>query len=66
MIDRPTDKAALSRLMAVFPVAVILGPRQSGKSTLAREFAADHLFDLENPRDLVLLAEPQLLLEPLS
>ncbi len=52
--------------MAVFPVAAILGPRQSGKSTLAREFAADHVFDLENPRDLVLLAEPQLLLEPLS
>ncbi len=66
VIDRPTDKATLRRLMAVFPVAAILGPRQSGKSTLAREFAADHVFDLENPRDLVLLAEPQLSLEPLS
>lgn len=66
VIDRPTDKAALRRLMALFPVSTILGPRQSGKSTLAREFAADHVFDLENPRDLILLAEPQLSLEPLS
>ncbi len=66
MIDRPIDKAALHRLMMGFPVTAILGPRQSGKSTLAREFAADHLFDLENPRDLALLAEPLLALEPLS
>ncbi|MGH8609401.1 MAG: AAA family ATPase, partial [Gammaproteobacteria bacterium] len=49
-----------------FPVTTILGPRQSGKSTLAREFAADHVFDLENPRDMALLAQPQLALEPLS
>lgn len=66
MIERPLDKSALTRLMALFPVTTILGPRQSGKSTLAREFAADHVFDLENPRDLALLAQPQLALEPLS
>jgi uncharacterized protein len=52
--------------MAVFPVTAILGPRQSGKTTLAREFPTDHYFDLENPRDLALLAEPQLALESLS
>lgn len=66
LIDRPTDKAALDRLMAAFPVTAILGPRQSGKTTLAREIAADHFFDLENPRDAAMLAEPQLALEPLS
>ncbi len=66
MIDRPTDKAALTELMAAFPVTAILGARQSGKTTLAHEFAADHFFDLENPRDAALLAEPQLALESLS
>lgn len=66
MIDRPNEKSALAGLMASFPVAALLGPRQSGKTTLAREFAADHFFDLENPRDAAMLAEPQLALESLA
>ena len=66
MIDRPADRAVLAGLMAEFPVTAILGPRQCGKTTLARTFAADHVFDLENPRDAAALAEPQLALEPLS
>jgi hypothetical protein len=66
MIDRPTDKAAIARLMNAFPVTAILGPRQAGKTTLAHEFAADHFFDLENPRDAAMLAQPLLALEPLS
>ncbi len=65
-IDRPTDKAALAKLMAAFPVTAILGPRQSGKTTLAHEFTTNHFLDLENPRDAAMLAEPQLALEPLS
>lgn len=66
MINRPVDQAAITDLMAVFPVTGILGPRQSGKTTLARAFTADHVFDLENPRDAVMLTEPQLALEALS
>lgn len=66
MISRPTDKRTLRRLLSQFPVTAILGPRQCGKTTLAREFAADHYFDLENPRDAVMFDEPQLALEPLS
>lgn len=65
MIDRGTDRAALAALLRQFPVAAILGPRQSGKTTLARTFAADHFFDLENPRDAAALAEPMLALEAL-
>ncbi|MDR3568125.1 MAG: ATP-binding protein [Syntrophobacteraceae bacterium] len=65
-IDRPFDKSALAKFMAAFPVTAILWPRQSGKTTLAREFAADHFLDLENPRDAAMLTEPQLALEPLS
>jgi len=52
--------------MASFPVTAILGPRQVGKTTLAHEFAVDHFFDLENPRDAAALSEPQLVLESLS
>lgn len=66
MIHRSRDIAALTRLMETFPVTAILGPRQTGKTTLAREFKADHSFDLENPRDAALFAEAQLALEPLS
>jgi predicted AAA+ superfamily ATPase len=66
LIDRPTDKAALVRLLETFPVSGILGPRQAGKTTLARELPAEHVFDLENPRDMAMLAEPQLALEGLS
>jgi len=56
-INRPKDKSALATFMMSFPVTAILGPRQSGKTTLAHEFPADHFFDLENPRDAVMLAE---------
>ena len=52
--------------MREFPVTAILGPRQCGKTTMARGFAADHYFDLENPRDAVLFETPQLTLESLS
>jgi Holliday junction resolvasome RuvABC ATP-dependent DNA helicase subunit len=45
---------------------VILGPRQCGKTTLARAFKADRSFDLENPRDLARLEQPQLALENLK
>jgi predicted AAA+ superfamily ATPase len=66
MIARQIDKATLLSLMAAFPVTCIVGPRQAGKTTLAREFEAQHFFDLENPRDAAMLAEPQLALESLS
>jgi predicted AAA+ superfamily ATPase len=66
LIDRPRDKAAISKLLQLFPITAILGPRQVGKTTLAKTFNPDHVFDLENPRDMVLLENPQLALEPLK
>jgi uncharacterized protein len=62
-IDRKTDGATLAKLMSSFPVTAILGPRQCGKTTLARTLAADSYFDLENPQDLASLEQPQLALE---
>ena len=66
MIERPYDKLILRVLLEEFPVTAILGPRQSGKTTLARAFDAQHVFDLENPTDQAVLADPKLALEPLS
>src|SRR5690606_8889483 len=51
--------AALSRS----PIVLLTGPRQAGKSTLARQVVkplpANH-FDLEDPADLARLGEPRL------
>lgn len=55
----------MRKLVRRFPVTAILGERQSGKTTLARSLAADHVFDLENPRDVARLRQPQLALEGL-
>jgi predicted AAA+ superfamily ATPase len=48
------------------PVTLILGPRQCGKTTLARQLGekqAGSYYDLESPRDLARLAQPQTVLE---
>lgn len=66
LVERAQDLEAVAKLMAAFPVTAILGPRQCGKTTLARAFNADHSFDLENPRDVARLEQPQLALEDLG
>jgi len=66
MIDRAIDKREIKKLLSQFPVTALVGPRQCGKTTMARGFAADHYFDLENPRDLAALQNPQLALEDLA
>ena len=65
-------KAALQRLRLLlreFPVVALLGARQVGKTTLARQLAATRTlttwFDLENPADLARLDDPGLELRPL-
>lgn len=58
--------------MAVHPVCGVLGPRQAGKTTLARQYAENyspkpvHIFDLENPFDLSRLDEPYTALSSLE
>jgi predicted AAA+ superfamily ATPase len=54
--------------MARNPIAAILGPRQCGKTTLARSIAEGRkaaYFDLEDPRDQARLSEPLLALDGL-
>jgi predicted AAA+ superfamily ATPase len=65
IIERHKDRKAIADLLNIFPVTAILGPRQVGKTTLAKTFHPDHIFDLENPRDFALLENPQLALEKL-
>ncbi len=65
-IERKKDYLGVKTLMALFPVTAILGPRQVGKTTLSQTFHPDHAFDLENPRDLSALDNPQLALENLT
>jgi predicted AAA+ superfamily ATPase len=45
------------------PVVALLGPRQCGKTTLAREFLAptsSHYFDLEDPAAAALMEHPKM------
>jgi uncharacterized protein len=62
MITR-TLQADISRLLKAFPAVCILGPRQVGKTTLAKTLAttfkkAALYLDLENPLDQRRLADP--------
>ncbi|HMA76612.1 MAG TPA: ATP-binding protein [Candidatus Krumholzibacteriaceae bacterium] len=54
----------LGRYMKEFPAVVILGPRQVGKSTLAKHFLRTdpgaYYLDLERPSDLRKLSDPEL------
>lgn len=53
------------------PIVALVGPRQAGKTTLARMVASEstedvHVFDLESPADLARLTNPELTLRPLT
>lgn len=69
-IDRPRHLSRLSALLRDSPVVAILGPRQVGKTTLARAIARKQsgrttVFDLENEADLSRLSDPMLALDAL-
>ncbi len=68
-MPRPVDEARLQSALVCAPVVVLVGPRQAGKSTLARRLVQPPraaLFDLEDPRDLARLGEPTLSLPGLE
>jgi hypothetical protein len=68
-LARPEHVAAVRSLLGRSPVVLLLGPRQVGKSTLAREvaraFRTVTTFDLESPPDERRLSEPSQALSPL-
>lgn len=58
--------------LADYPIVALRGPRQVGKTTIARLYAESlgdlpvHRFDLESPSDLARLTNPELALSPLN
>ena len=65
MLPRIAYLNQLTAATARSPVTALLGPRQCGKTTLAREFAATRkstMFDLESEPDVRRLANPELVL----
>ncbi len=68
MLARDTDLRIVRTALRRSRVVALLGPRQCGKTTLARRFvAADsaNYFDLEDPASLARLTEPETALRPL-
>ena len=69
MIPRPHAYKNIIRALELFPIAALLGPRQCGKTTLARIIADQNsstFFDLENPVDMARLSAPMSVLENLE
>jgi len=69
MIRRTSILSALNNALARSRVVVLVGPRQSGKTTLARELIEEdsvNYFDLEDPASLARLDEPMTALRPLK
>jgi uncharacterized protein len=69
MIERPQLLAAIRAALKRSRLAALIGPRQCGKTTLARELvAADspNYFDLEDPASLARLDEPMTALKGLK
>src|SRR5471030_981257 len=68
MINRKSDLQLVRAALKRSRVVAILGPRQSGKTTLARQFVPPdslNYFDLEDPASLARLSEPETALRPL-
>ena len=69
MIPRPKVLKRIENAFRVHPIAALLGPRQCGKTTLARMIAEREpctYFDLENPVDNRRLSAPMRTLEGLT
>lgn len=69
MINRPSYLEQLSTAVQRSPVTALLGPRQCGKTTLARMFGEGQgtvYFDLESQPDLIRLQNPELMLGSLK
>lgn len=69
MVERTRLLAILKKALTRSRVVVLTGPRQCGKTTLARQLISEtsvNYLDLEDPADLERLAEPMTALSPLK
>ena len=68
-VTRAATLTAIKTALARSPVVVLTGPRQCGKTTLARKLLHEdslNYFDLEDPVSLARLDEPMTALRPLT
>lgn len=68
-IERPHLRQQLAGLLQAFRAVELVGPRQVGKTTLARQFidvSSSHYFDLEDPISRQRLAQPMTALADLQ
>jgi len=67
MIERTEYRKKITESLAQFRITALLGPRQCGKTTLARTFGGEGTtyFDLEDTLDLARLESPRLTLDRL-
>jgi len=69
VIQRTADLALVRAALRRSRVVALVGPRQCGKTTLARQFVAPdslNYFDLEDPASLARLSEPETALRTLE
>ena len=69
MIERTADVALVHAALRRSRLVALVGPRQCGKTTLARQFVPPeslNYFDLEDPASLARLSEPETALRPLK
>jgi uncharacterized protein len=72
IVSRSSYLTLLHERLLDYPVLALVGPRQVGKTSLARRYAESlgdqpvHHFDLESPADLARLANPELALSRLE
>ncbi len=71
LIKRSIYLGDIEKLFRVHPICAILGPRQVGKTTLAKMYLKKtgqdaYFFDLENPLDLERMENPMLTLSAVS
>lgn len=58
MVKRRYLKDKINRLLEMFPAVAIIGARQCGKSTLAKDLRPNwRYYDLENPGDYQLVSD---------
>lgn len=68
IVARDDDESRLEAALGRAPIVLVTGPRQAGKSTLAKRVVdppRSNFFDLEDPRDAARLGEPTLSLPEL-
>jgi predicted AAA+ superfamily ATPase len=72
IMERKDFMAQINASFEVHPIVAILGPRQCGKTTIARQYAMEqglkeqNYFDLEDPTDILRLENPKTSLSLLS